>query len=95
MELDLNKKTQIFKSKQGVNFCGYMINSYRLKIRTSGKKRLKKKVLKLKRMIQDGEITSKETKKYLAGHNGYINIANTYNLEKKLFPGELIIDSII
>lgn len=31
LELDLNKKTQIFKSKQGVNFCGYKINEYRLK----------------------------------------------------------------
>ena len=29
--LELNKKTQIFKSKQGVNFCGYKINEYRLK----------------------------------------------------------------
>ena len=32
-----------------------------------------------------GEVTSKEAKKYLAGHLGYIKIANTYNLEKKLF----------
>ena len=27
----------------------------------------------------------KEAKKYLAGHMGYIKIANTYNLEQKLF----------
>ena len=25
--LELNKKTQIFKNKQGVNFCGYKIKS--------------------------------------------------------------------
>lgn len=31
--LELNQKTQIFKNKQGVNFCGYKINEYRLKIR--------------------------------------------------------------
>ena len=30
-------------------------------------------------------MTSKEAKKYLAGHMGYIKIANTYNLEQKLF----------
>ena len=35
--LEVNKKTQIFKSKQGVNFCGYKINEYRLKIRDKGK----------------------------------------------------------
>ena len=26
LKLELNQKTQIFKSKQGVNFCGYKIN---------------------------------------------------------------------
>ena len=46
LELELNKKTQIFKSKQGVNFCGYKINEYRLKIRDKGKRKLKKKVKK-------------------------------------------------
>ena len=51
LELELNKKTQIFKSKQGVNFCGYKINEYRLKIRDKGKRKLKKKVKELKRFI--------------------------------------------
>ena len=26
LKLELNSKTQIFKNKQGVNFCGYKIN---------------------------------------------------------------------
>ena len=85
LELELNKKTQIFKNKQGVNFCGYKINEYRLKIRDKGKRKLKKKVKILKEKIKQGEFTSKEAKKYLAGHMGYIKIANTYNLESKLF----------
>ena len=85
LQLELNKKTQIFKNKQGVNFCGYKINEYRLKIRDKGKRKLKKKVKVLKEKIKQGEITSKEAKKYLAGHRGYIKIANTYNLESKLF----------
>ena len=42
LELELNNKTQIFKGKQGVNFCGYKINEYRLKIRDKGKKKFKK-----------------------------------------------------
>lgn len=42
--LELNRKTQIFQSTQGVNFCGYKINAYRLKIRDKGKRKLKKKV---------------------------------------------------
>ncbi len=88
LELELNKKTQIFKNKQGVNFCGYKINEYRLKIRDKGKRKLKKKVKKLKEQIKLGKITSKEAHKYLAGHMGYIKYANTRNLENKLFYSE-------
>ena len=47
LKLELNSKTQIFKSTQGVNFCGYKINEYRLKIRDKGKRKLKKKIKKL------------------------------------------------
>ena len=43
LELELNEKTQIFKSKQGVNFCGYKIKEYRLKIRDRRKKKTKEK----------------------------------------------------
>lgn len=44
LKLKLNSKTNIFKSTQGVNFCGYKINEYRLKIRSKGKKKLKNKI---------------------------------------------------
>lgn len=86
--LELNSKTQICKSKQGINFCGYHINEYRLKIRTRGKKALKRKIKKLKMQIKAGELTSKEAKKYLCGHFGYMKIANVYNLSKKYFANE-------
>lgn len=85
LKLELNNKTQIFKSKQGVNFCGYKINEYRMKLRDRGKRQLKKKIKKLKRMIKNGQMTSYEAKKYLSGHIGYIKHANVYNLTKKLF----------
>ena len=88
LKLSLNQKTQIFKNKQGVNFCGYKINEYRLKIRDKGKRRLKKKVKQLKYEIKIGNLTSKEAKKYLAGHLGYIQIANVQNLTQKLFYNE-------
>ena len=85
LELELNKKTQIFKNKQGVNFCGYKINEYRLKIRDRGKRKLKKKIKKLKQQVKEGKLTSKEAKRYIAGHLGYIQIANVKNLKDKLF----------
>lgn len=85
LELELNSKTQIFKNKQGVNFCGYKINEYRLKIRERGKKKLKEKIKHLKYEIKSGRMTSKEAKRYLAGHLGYIKIANVKNLTDKVF----------
>ena len=85
LKLKLNKKTQIFKGKQGVNFCGYKINEYRMKLRDKGKRKLKKKVKTLTNKIYNGEMTSKEARKYLAGHLGYIKHADVNNLINKLF----------
>ena len=48
LDLELNKKTQIFKSSQGVNFCGYKINEYRLKIRDRREKKAKEKSKRVK-----------------------------------------------
>ena len=39
----------------------------------------------LKYYIKTGELTSKDAKKYLAGHLGYLKIANVNNLTKKIF----------
>ncbi len=83
--LTLNSKTQIFKGKQGVNFCGYKINEYRLKIRDKGKRKLKKKVQYLTNQVKLGKMNSKDAQKYLTGHLGYIKIANVYTLTNKLF----------
>ncbi len=85
LELELNDKTQIFKSKQGINFCGYKINEYRLKLRDRGKKAIKKKVKYLKEEVKKGNISSKEASRFICGHLGYMKYANTRNLEEKLF----------
>lgn len=85
LKLELNSKTQIFKSTQGVNFCGYKINEYRLKLREKGKRKLKKKIKKLKVEIKNNKLTTKEAYKYLSGHLGYIKIANVRKLKDKLF----------
>ena len=90
LSFSLNKKTQIFKSKQGINFCGYKINEYRLKIRDKGKKKFKKKVKKLLNEIKEGKITSKDARIYLTGHIGYFETANTYNFKKEIFFSEMI-----
>jgi len=88
LELELNSKTQIFKNSQGINFCGYKINEYRMKLRDKGKRRLKNKVRELQEKIKKQEIISKDARKYLCGHFGYMKYANTRNLEDKLFYRE-------
>ncbi len=85
LKLELNSKTQIIKSKNGVNFCGYKINANRLKIRDRGKRNLKLKLRKVEQSIKDGELSSKEAYRYITGHIGYIKIANVKNLTEKLF----------
>ena len=35
--------------------------------------------------VKEGKLTSKEAKRYIAGHLGYIQIANVKNLKDKLF----------
>lgn len=88
LRLEFNSKTNIFKSKQGVNFCGYKINENRLKLRDKGKKKLKKKVKYLKAQVKNKNMSSEEAKKYLCGHFGYMNIANVYRLKNTLFAIE-------
>lgn len=85
LKLSLNSKTEIIKNKQGVRFCGYKINERRLKIRNSGKRRIKQKLKYLEQQIKDGEISSKDAYKYVTGYISYINIANVKTLPEKLF----------
>ena len=56
LDMQFNSKTQIIKGIQGVNFCGYKINEYRLKIRDRGKRNLKKKVKMLTNKVKLGKI---------------------------------------
>ena len=74
LELELNSKTNIFKSKQRVNFCGYDISEDRLKIRRKGKVKLKRKIKKLKNKIKSKQMTSVEAKKLLCRTLGLLKI---------------------
>lgn len=85
LNLKLNSKTNIFKNKQGVNFCGYFITEKCLKIRFKGKQKLKNKLKLIDYLIQKRKIKIAEAKKYLNGHIGYISHANVDNLVGKLF----------
>ena len=85
LKLSLNKKTQIFKITQGVNFCGYKIFLGKMKLRNKGKTKLKRKVKKVQKLLCTGTINVNEAKLKLTGHVGYMRYADVENLVKFLF----------
>lgn len=85
LKLTFNSKTRIFKNTQGVNFCGYKINEYRLKIRNSSKYRMKRKLKLYTRKLKNGEITLPEIRRSISGWLGYVKHSDSYNLRKSLF----------
>lgn len=85
LKLTFNSKTKIFKDIQGVNFCGYKINEYRLKIRNSSKYRMKRKLKFYTKQLKKGKITLPEIQRSIAGWLGYVKHADSYNLRKSMF----------
>lgn len=84
LKLVLNNKTDIFPIKNGINFCGYKISSKGyMNIKSKGKRRFIKKVKKLRESLRKGKITINDVKRKIAGHIGYINIANKDKLVQK------------
>ncbi len=83
LNLSLNNKTQIFKLSQGVNFCGYKINVFRMRIRDKGKKKLVRKLKWIDYNFSCGNISVLDVKRYFAGHLGYIKHADVYGIVKK------------
>ncbi|MDD2628261.1 MAG: reverse transcriptase domain-containing protein [Clostridia bacterium] len=83
--LTLNKKTNIFKLLQGVNYCGYKINVSRIRIRDRGKKKLKLKLRYINKSLTNGTISLKEAKRSLNGHIGYIQLADVNGIVRKYF----------
>lgn len=85
LNLTFNSKTKIFKNIQGVNFCGYKINEYRLKIRNQSKYTMKRKLKLFTKQLKSGKITLSEIQKSIAGWTGYVKHADTFNLMKSMF----------
>ncbi len=85
LQLKLNSKTNIFKIKQGVNFCGYKINRYSMRIRNRGKKKVVNKLKYVRYMIKQNEMSIREAKRLLVGHVGYMKIADVKGIVQKYF----------
>ncbi len=87
LELEFNQKTQVFPIKNGVEFLGfhfYLTDSGKVikRLRTSSKKRYKKKLKALQYAYRTGEKELHEVKQSLAGFNGHLKAGNTYQMKK-------------
>ena len=85
LKLTFNSKTRIFKNTQGVNFCGYKINSNVIKIRNSSKYRMKRKLKGYTKLLKSGKITLLEIQRSIAGWLGYVKHTDSDGLLRSMF----------
>lgn len=86
-KLEFNKKTQIFPLCQGVDFLGfhfYLTDTGKVikKLRTSNKKRFKRRLKRFEKQYANGKITYEEIKRSLVSYQGHLKHGHTYKLRK-------------
>lgn len=89
LRLELNEKTQIFPLSQGVDFLGfhfYLTQTGKVvrRLRTSSKRRWKRRLKKYKEEYCVGEKSLEEINKSIAGYDGHLAHGDTYKLRKKV-----------
>lgn len=84
LNLELNSKTNYFKAKQGINFCGYKVFSNYILLKKDNKKKIYKRVKKWNEAYNNKTLDLKETFAKLASWEGHAKNADTYNLIKKV-----------
>jgi len=90
LKLELNEKTQIFPLKQGVDYLGfhfYLTGTGKVVrlLRTSGKRRFKRKMKALRKRYEEGGITLEEISRSLASYRGHLSHGNTWHMRTKTF----------
>lgn len=90
LKLELNDKTQIFPLKQGVDYLGfhfYLTETGKVVrlLRTSGKRRFKRKMKAMRKSYEEGGITLEEIGRSLASYRGHLSHGNTYRMRAKTF----------
>ncbi|MGL6201574.1 MAG: reverse transcriptase domain-containing protein [Lachnospiraceae bacterium] len=89
-ELEFNEKTQIFPISQGVDFLGwhfYLTDSGKVirRLRTSNKKRFKRRMKLYQRQYAAGEKTLEEITQSVRSYNGHLKCGDTWRLRKHLY----------
>lgn len=82
--LTLNKKTNYFKAKQGVRFCGYKVYDNRILLLKENKNKIKKKIKIWNKLYHENKLDLKETALKLNSWIGHAQNADTYHLVKEM-----------
>ena len=84
LKLKLNKKTNYFKLKQGVNFCGYKIYKDHILLKKENKKKIYRKVKKWNELYFNKELDFKNTSLKLNSWVGHAQNADAFCLINKI-----------
>ena len=84
LKLEMNQKTNYFKSNQGVKFCGYKIENNYIKILKQNKKKIYKKVRKWNLDYKNNAIDVEKANASLNSWIGHASHASSMNLIKNV-----------
>lgn len=87
--LEFNQKTQIVPLSQGIDYLGfhfYLTDTGKVvrKLRSSNKKRMKRKLKRFRHAYREGKMDRKAIERSLASYRGHLSHGNTWNLRKNL-----------
>lgn len=85
LHVETNQKSQIFPIKQGVNAYGFKIRTTHIQLRDSSKKAMKRRIKRMDKKLQDGEMTVEEIRQCVNSWLGHARHSNSYNLAKSIF----------
>ena len=95
LHLTFNEKTQIFPVSEGVDYVGwhfYLTDTGKVirRLRTSNKRRFKRRLKAFQKKYARGEKTYEEIRRSLASYGGHLRQGHTWRLRKHVF-GKLVL----
>lgn len=92
LSLEFNEKTQLFPVSEGVDYLGwhfYLTDTGKviLRLRTSNKRRFKRRLKAFQEKYRSGEMDFDAIKRSLASYSGHLQHGHTWKLQAKLYGG--------
>lgn len=92
LKLEFNQKTQIFPVSEGVDYLGwrfYVTDSGKviLRLRTSNKRRFKRRLKAFREKYRRGELELEDIQRSLASYSGHLRHGHTWKLQSRVYGG--------